>query len=131
MENQQTELESRSSDFDRSCAWHTNSICAVAADKPCPDDCTLRTVPFTRDGIIKQMRFEESECQCLKREGMFKNRLVIKDKIGGLAAMQKALIRCFKDVPVESHVVDKDIERTVVPPKSVIVPSRSWRRGLF
>lgn len=104
----------------QNCVWLKKKVCHIPDINPCPDDCDLKTLKFNSDEIIKRMREEESNIHKLKKEGMFKNRLKIKDKFGGIVVLQRVLKEHFKHT--EPHIVDKDIERTPM------FPSKGWRR---
>ena len=105
------------------CPWLKNKICHIEKHEVCPDDCDLKTLRFDKDDIVTRMKEEEKNIQKLKKEGMFKNREKIKDKIAGVYVLQKTLNEHFKHL--EPKVMDKDFERTDRVP---MFPSKGWRK---
>jgi hypothetical protein len=105
-------------DRKQSCIWLKESICKIDETKPCDDDCSLKTLDFTKESIEKRMKEEEVEIQRLKKEGMFRNRNKIKDKVMGVYVLQKTLKSHFN--VIEPHVVDVDLEK-------VSFPTKGWR----
>lgn len=77
------------------CVWKLKGICKIPDDKLCPDDCDLKDLEFDKNKIIERMKFEEKEVQRLKKESMWKNRDVIKDRIMGMYVLQKCLKKHF------------------------------------
>lgn len=106
-------------DRKQSCLWLKNSVCKISDIQVCPDDCSLKTLNFDKESIVKRIKEEEEKVYKLKREGMFRNRNKIKDLVMGIYILQKALNKFF-DV-IEPHVVDKELEKTVT------FPSKGWR----
>jgi len=138
MENQQTELESKSSESQNNeitdfivsarverntCVWYTKEVCKIPVEIPCMNDCSLKTLEFTSDAIIQRMKDENQAIQKLKREGFFKNRKKIVDLLGGTIALHNALKTHFNII--NPLIVDKDIEKPIIPPKG------GWRKGLL
>lgn len=105
------------------CLWLKNDICHIKNDELCPDDCDLKDLEFDKESIIKRMKDEEINVKKLKKEGIFRNREKIKDKIMGIYTMQKALNKHFNHI--EPKVIDKDIERTDNIPS---FPTKGWRK---
>lgn len=105
--------------IERDCIWLKKEVCHIPSDKPCPDDCDLKTLEFKKEKIIQKMKDEELNVNKLKKEGMFINREKIKDKIMGMYTMQKVLKKHFDYI--QPKVVDKDFE---VPS----FPKSGWRQ---
>lgn len=101
------------------CIWFSKKICKITEDNSCPVDCSLRELEFNKDSILNRMKEENNNIKELKKKGIWKNRKEIKDKIGGIMSLQKALKKNFNYV--ESIVVDKDLEITPFPTKG-------WRK---
>jgi len=92
------------------CLWLKNNVCKITEDKPCPDDCDLKSVVWEKDVILDRIREEQENIKKLKKEGMFKNRDKIGDKIAGLWVLENTLKKHFNYA--YAHIVDKEVEKT-------------------
>lgn len=104
----------------QNCPWLDKEICHIKEEEKCPDDCDLKDLKFDKDEIIKRMKEEEQNVRKLKKEGMFKNRQVIKDKIMGVYTLGKVLKDHFQHI--ETRIIDKELEKTPM------FLSRGWRQ---
>lgn len=95
----------------RECIWLTKEVCHIKEDEPCPEDCDLKTLNFDKDKIIQRMKEEEAKVKELKKQGMFRNREKIKDKIMGCYSLQKVLKNHFDYI--QPKVVDEDFEKSM------------------
>jgi hypothetical protein len=102
-------MENELLDRNERCPWKKNAVCKIPDDKPCPDDCDLKEVAWEQETIVAKIKSEEARVKELKREGMFKNRDAIGDKIMGIYVMERALKVHFNYIP--AHVVDPEFEK--------------------